>query len=295
MVALARHSASLEVPAGVELPPDLQSPLEFDSLLTREQLPAGLGDCLAPAVTMLSAAASADRIDYMQVRKDLLGGAPIGAAAVLAARLDLAAGRPGSAVQRTADLLTIARDLFAANEHRFDAIASMHVQRVCQLWSDAALGSLPDSELQRLASVATRFVADCAPNSNALPAEASWLVRELAAGSSSMGPADADLLLTAIESVPAAPWRERRVALAALKQVGWPGDPLFIEQQRRSAIAAFRMLAMAIEHHRGQPLEPLMDPLGDAALSVTADSDDVVLRSQGHQPVAPLERRVRRR
>lgn len=295
MVALAMHSRSLDVPAGIELPPDLQSPLELDSLLTREQLPAGLGDCLAPAVTMLSAAASADRIDYMQVRRDLLGGAPIGAAAVLAARLELAAGRPGAAVQRTADLLTIARDLFAANEHRLDAIASLHVLRVCQLWSDAALGSLPGAELQRLAAVATRFVADCAPNSNALPAEASWLVRELAAGSGAMGPADADLLLTAIEAVPAAPWRERQVALAALKQVGWPGDPLFVEQQRRSALAAFRMLAMAIEHHRGQPLVPLMDPLGDAALSVTADGDDVVLRSQGHQPAAPLERRVRRR
>ncbi|MCU0864071.1 MAG: hypothetical protein MUC36_09780 [Planctomycetes bacterium] len=52
---------------------------------------------------------------------------------------------------------------------------------------------------------------------------------------------------------------------------------------------------MAIEHHLRRQLEPLPDPLGDADLSVTVDGDDFVLRSQGHAPAAPLERRVRRR
>ena len=281
-----------------ELPP------ETEARLVRHQA----------ALTELAAGAAADQIDYSTFRKvpgiehkgkepvGLLAISEVGTAALLAARRDLATGRHSSAVQRTADLLTVARDQFGAGVPIYDLFAASYVHGVCELWSDPRLRDLPAAEQRQLAEVLLRFDTACGPATSCVSCAAQHLVEICAQHDDPpVGPEQIDAHLTAVTALPGdeAPWSARQPALAAA-QACLPQscriDLVAIECSRREAIARVRLLRMAVAHHLGERVPVLRDPFGEESLQTSEHEGGLRFASSGKGAGdEPIERIVRAR
>ena len=286
-------------------------------VMAMDKLPADLDarlQPLLPAFDRLAAGAAADRIDerkflalFLRETNELytlppralpIGTALLTSPALTAARVDLAAGRPEAAVQRTAAVLTLARDQFGIDFGVYDLIAAVHVAVVDQVWNDDRLRSLPASAQKSFAVALGRFDETVAPATRCMFGECA---RALQVNEQRQRrfctAADLRAYADALPALPAesAPWAVREPALASFSRASrWTGDLVYIERYRRRAIAQVRLLRMALAMYLGEVMAPLDDPLAHGQIAVTERDGQTVLASRAAFDGKPIERLVKR-
>ncbi len=285
---------------------------EMYELLAMEELPANVQSRLAPyqpVLDALAAGATADQIDSRTFRETLVrerdplvpGITWVGTAALVVARHDLAGGHHGSAVQRSADLLTLASDQLRVGMGLYDLIAAAYASGVCELWSDTRLRALPASEQRQLAELLLRFDLVCSPATSCAAGEAAHHASIAELDPAFRGdPAQLDAYLTAVEALPdeAAPWSAREPALAAASAclpASHRSHLPEIERARRDALVRIRLLRMALAHLLGEAVPVLLDPFGEGALLTEERADGQRFASRGESDGKPIERLVRKR
>lgn len=270
---------------------------------------------LLPAFDRLAAGAAADRIDQRLFFAPLLRAAhdrarippvelPIGTAlltspALTAARADFAAGRTEAAVQRTATVLTLARDQFGIGVGVYDLSAAIHIFGVDRVWNDDRLRRLPATEQKMFALALERFEQAVAPATRSMFGDFAWALR--LGGLSQRRFCTAAKLgshADALAALPpeSAPWPVRESALAKVA-ASWPAlarDLVEIERNRRQAIAQVRLLRMALALHLGEACPPLGDPLAEGQLSVSERDGQTLLASRTAVDGKSIERLVKR-
>jgi hypothetical protein len=317
-LAAARYDDAQQLELGRDPPAPWQSLAE--ELVAEQPLPADIAGRLAPFAAMLAALAAGAASDTIELAAfltplqswqrpfdldDLRGHTPIGitplaTTALVAARDDLSHARWASAIQRTADVLTLARDQLDAGHGLYDLMGACQARTCCELWSDAALARLPPESLRQLGSVLMRLDA-AAPPASTCARDACLLLVELAIADASFDaePQQLAQYLDAVAALPAAtaPWSVREPALAAAAACLPPAlraDLPQIERFRRDALARVRLLRMAVACHLGDAPPRLADPLGDGALRVEPFADWIRLASGDGIDDEPIERVVRR-
>lgn len=286
--------------------PPVAGESELYELLAMDELPASTQARLAslqPVLDALAAGVAADQIDFRTFLASETGpvGMWIGTAALVAARCDLAGGLPASAVQRTADVLTLARDQLRAGPAFYELIAVAQVFNGCELWSDARLRALPAAEQRQLAEVLLRFDLMSPPATSCAASQAEHYVSISELEPRFRGEStQLDAYLTAVEALPDdnAPWSAREPALAAAAAclpASHSSQLPYVESARRDAVARIRLLRMALAFHLGESVPVLLDPFGDGPLQTDERADGRRFASRGESDGKPIERLVRSR
>src|SRR5690606_31109721 len=95
--------------------------------------------------------------------QNLIGWGETGSLALVAARVDLVAGRRAEAVRRTTDLLTLARDQLHVGFALYDLLGATLATACCGSWTDEAIVLLPADARRALAGALQRFDAAVPP------------------------------------------------------------------------------------------------------------------------------------
>lgn len=298
-------------------PRDYNDASEADEVWQRVDgpLPGDAAELLAPyrpALDALAAGAACDRVDPATFAAPAWHAAAgkgtlLGGLVAFTIRHELAQGRPDAALQRTADLLTFARDQMLLGLGCHEMQGSKNVSLCCATWTGDTLAALPPPQLRTFAEVLQRLDAELPP-ARATDKECRLVVDIVMRDPPATGvePHQLAAYVDAMRSLPApdAAWpvRERALAKASRclgEQHAAVMDLALLEYMRRAALAELRLLRMAIAHHLGEAMPPLPDPFGDGALTVTDDgAGGLRIASRGNATGIyqgePLERRIRK-
>lgn len=171
-------------------------------------------------------------------------------------------------------------------------------------WSSERLERLPREPLRRLAAAVERVDRQLLPTLQSLEREVAWIVAH--AGQEEAAVLDAVRrqvqVVRLLREMADLPWPEREEALRAAlpdRHAG-PGrsriavDYVWLERQKREAVARIRLLRLELAHRLGAPLPSLADPLGDGPLLVETGPGTLRLSSAGSSADAVLVRLVPR-